>query len=221
MCYSKEISLTTYITGILLSGVLYFYGDNLDKHIALFCFVFIQMQLTEYFMWKDQKCGKMNHNATISAHILLLLQPISVLLGGLIFNTFYIPKIFIIYFLVICLVPLINAIKINLLNKKRLCSLEENTGKLEWRFSNGITNNWSSMIAIIYFTFLFASWLLVKDTKKGILMFLITVSLLIYSLYKNTESKYNIFEQWESKWCFISVITPLLIIIYNFIKQIL
>jgi hypothetical protein len=221
MCYNKEVSLTTYITGILLSFVLYFYGNNLDKHIALFCIVFIQIQLAEYFMWKDQKCGKTNHNATVFAHIVLILQPISLLLGGLIFNTFYIPKILTVYFLVICLIPLINAIKINLLNKRRLCSLEEKTGQLEWRFANGKTNDWSSIITIIYFTFLLATWFFVKDTKKGFFMFVITFSLLIYSSYKNTESKHNIFEQWESKWCFISVITPLLIIIYNFIEQML
>ena len=50
MCYNKEVSLTTYITGLLLSCVLYVYGNNLDKHIALVCAVFIQIQLAEYFM---------------------------------------------------------------------------------------------------------------------------------------------------------------------------
>ena len=87
MCYSAESSINNYGLGMLLSLGLYTLGNNYDKHFAFFIFVVIQMQLVEYFMWKDQKCGIMNKIATISANIILLLQPVSVLLGGYLFNT--------------------------------------------------------------------------------------------------------------------------------------
>ena len=54
MCFNKNSSIVSYFTASLLSVILFNYGDKIDKHIALFSLVFIQMQLVEYFMWKDQ-----------------------------------------------------------------------------------------------------------------------------------------------------------------------
>ena len=82
MCYSAESSIKNYALGMLLSLGLYTLGNNYDKHFAFFIFVVIQMQLAEYFMWKDQKCGIMNTTATIIASIILVLQAFSVLFGG-------------------------------------------------------------------------------------------------------------------------------------------
>ena len=87
MCYSAESSINNYALGMLLSLGLYTLGNNYNKHFAFFIFVVIHIQLAEYFMWKDQKCGIMNKIATISANIILVLQAFSVLFGGYLFNT--------------------------------------------------------------------------------------------------------------------------------------
>ena len=88
MCYNKDISLAVYLTTSVVSFILYLTGDKYDKHVAIFCFTFIHMQLVEYFMWLDQKCGKMNHYATEAGYYLLLLQPLVILFAGLLLKTF-------------------------------------------------------------------------------------------------------------------------------------
>ena len=74
MCYSAQSSISNYIYTTTVSLILYLYGDKYDKHISLFTFVVLQMQLAEYFMWKDQKCGITNKLATIAARFILFLQ---------------------------------------------------------------------------------------------------------------------------------------------------
>ena len=86
MCFSERSSIITFFSGLGLSLFLFLKGNKYEKHIAFFTFVFIQMQLAEYFMWKDQKCGKTNHYATVYAHFILLFQPISILIGRIIFK---------------------------------------------------------------------------------------------------------------------------------------
>ena len=64
MCYNSSSSITNYVYVTLLSIIMYLYGDKYDKHISLFAIIVVQMQLAEYFMWKDQKCGITNKIAT-------------------------------------------------------------------------------------------------------------------------------------------------------------
>ena len=92
MCYNKETSIITYVISIIFSGLLFYKGDRYDKNIAIFCFTFIQIQLAEYFMWLDQSCGLVNHYATIFAHLILMLEPISIIVGALLYDTLDVPK---------------------------------------------------------------------------------------------------------------------------------
>lgn len=211
MCYNKTSSLVSYISGTLLSLILFNYGDNTDKHIALFSIVFIQMQLAEYFMWKDQKCGTINHNASIFGHIVLLLQPISVILFGIILNTFKYPTKYLYILLIIITLPLIHKIYLYTKNKKQLCSLEQKTGNLEWVFVDGNTENWSNLSFLTYFIFLSVPWLLLKDKLKGIILFLLTI-------FSYAYKRFN-FSQWESLWCYQAVNLPLIFLVILLIKN--
>ena len=92
MCYNSSSSITNYVYVTLLSIIMYLYGDKYDKHISLFAFIVVQMQLAEYFMWKDQKCGITNKIATIAARVILFLQPLGILLGSYLFNTMTYPQ---------------------------------------------------------------------------------------------------------------------------------
>ena len=177
-----------------------------DKHISIFCLVFLQIQLIEYFMWSDQNCGKLNHYSTIAAHILLMLQPISVILFGMIFETFNISRRNLTISLIILIIPLIIVIIKNIINKKQLCSKEKQTGYLEWYFVNGNSEKWS-FFYIIYFIGLIVPWIFLKNKFKGHLISFI----LLFTL---TISKLN-FEQWESIWCFIAVIIPSIFLLIN------
>ena len=201
MCYNKESSITTYIVSSIVSLFLFFNGDKYDKTIAIFCLTFVQMQLVEYLMWIDQDCGKINHYATILGHILLILQPISIIICGLVYNTFSLPKLYLHILLIISLIPLILVINMNIKNNKQLCSKEKGSGHLEWDFVNGNTEKWSIYYVIPYFTIMLFAWFFLKNQKKGILMFIIMTIPLLYNGFN--------FKQWESMWCLVANIIPL------------
>ena len=212
MCFSKTSSATSYLTGSLLSLVLYFYGDKYDKHIAAFSLVFIQMQLAEYFMWSDQDCGKTNHYASVFAHFVLLLQPISVILFGYIFNTFILSNKILYILFGITLLPLFHKIYLYYTNNnKKLCTKEEKEGYLEWNFINDNVENWNNKEFLIYFIFLTVPWLALKDKLRGIFLFLLII---ISYTYKRMN-----FSQWESTWCYSAVKTPLIFITIMVIRN--
>jgi hypothetical protein len=58
MCYNKEVSITTYIIGIIGCINLYF-NLNLKIEAILLAYV-IQMQLIEYYIWDNISCNETN-----------------------------------------------------------------------------------------------------------------------------------------------------------------
>lgn len=201
MCYNKEISLAVYLTTSLVSLILYLTGDKYDKHISLFSIVFIHMQLVEYFMWSDQTCGNVNHYATEVGYYLLFLQPVVVLLAGLLLKTFTIPDNYVKICILITCIPIIEKI---LRKPRKVCSKGKINDHLNWDF-------WcSKIIIIIYIVFLFLPWLFLKNRQKGIIVFLFGLLTLIASHFKTYIEK-----DFRSFWCFIGTLTPLLMIILN------
>ena len=212
MCFSAEASLTSYVLGSIASLYLLIKGDKYDKHIGLFSLTFIQMQLAEFLMWIDQDCNKnINHYATIFAEYILILQPLSIILGALLFKTTNIPKNLLYLFLLISIICLINYSKGVVYNKRKLCSKSIDNSYLEW----DIIKEYDLISYIIYFIFMFLIWPFVKN-KKGLIVLIFGMLSLLFGL--NNNYKFN-FAQWESKWCFFAVLLPFLIIIYNYINK--
>ncbi|QKF94702.1 hypothetical protein QKU48_gp1244 [Fadolivirus algeromassiliense] len=86
MCWNKEVSLTTFILAVL--GVIYLFkrnGPN-DRWIAVFAGTVAMIQLAEYFMWSDLDCGTMNRYASIFALVVLALEPLMNMAGGIYFS---------------------------------------------------------------------------------------------------------------------------------------
>lgn len=214
MCFSAEASLAAYVLGTIASLYLLIKGDKYDKHIGLFSLTFIQMQLAEFLMWIDQNCNKnINHYATIFAQYILILQPFSIILGALLFKTTNISNNLLYLFLLIFIIFLINYGVRVAYNKKKLCSYSVNYfGHLKW----DVIKKYYLFNYIIYFIFMFLIWPFVKNIK-GLIVFIFSIISLLFGFTNNYE--FN-FDQWESKWCFIGVLLPLLIIIYNNINKI-
>tara|TARA_Y100000992_G_scaffold209931_2_gene144028 strand:- start:23206 stop:23874 length:669 start_codon:yes stop_codon:yes gene_type:complete len=210
MCFSAEASLTAYILSSIASLYLLINGDKYDKHIALFSLTFVQIQLAEFFMWIDQYCNKnINHYASIFAKYILILQPLSIILGAILFKSTNLPNYLLYLFLLIFIICLIDySIRIAN-NKRKLCSKTINRfGHLEWDF---IKYKYSKLLYTIYFIFMILIWPFVKNIKG--------IFVLIFGIVSFVLNKFN-FAQWESKWCFIAVLLPFLIIIYNNINKI-
>ena len=208
MCYSAESSINNYGLGMLLSLVLYTLGNDYDKHFAFFIFVVIQMQLAEYFMWKDQKCGMVNKIATISANIILVLQPVSVLFGGYLFNTLNVSNSLLlgisISYLLIGLLFIIYGFYYE---TKQICSRAPD-GYLVWFF------NINRFKVLLYFILLIIPWLYLEDFNSGFIIFLLIFgSLLIHRFYHNRQ------KEWQTKWCYYVINSVLLYISYRIVNN--
>jgi hypothetical protein len=79
MCWNKETSLISFILGTVINiGVLLYMKK---EEVTIICIIWqfiLLMQLAEYFIWLDSKCGKTNEKGTKAALILNLTQPIIV-----------------------------------------------------------------------------------------------------------------------------------------------
>ena len=79
MCYSKDLSLLSYIFGISTSLSLILFGNNIQINlvIGLFYIFVSQMQLIEFFAWSDLLCKNgLNKLSTILGPILNNSQPV-------------------------------------------------------------------------------------------------------------------------------------------------
>jgi|SaaInlStandDraft_6_1057023.scaffolds.fasta_scaffold189025_1 hypothetical protein len=82
MCYNKQSSLGVWFFSLACSIFLLVRNYPNDRWLAVIFLVAGLMQIAEFFMWSDQKCGRMNHIATMFAMFVLLIEPISIILGG-------------------------------------------------------------------------------------------------------------------------------------------
>ena len=57
MCWNAPVSLTTFITSVVMCAYLWSRdnNNNNDKALAIFIFCFSLMQLFEFFMWLNMK----------------------------------------------------------------------------------------------------------------------------------------------------------------------
>ena len=89
MCFNKEVSILTYIVGLIGCASLYF---NLNLRIeAIFLAWVVHMQLVEYFLWNNQECNDVNKNTTKIGTIINHLEPIVLWISILLFATQKIP----------------------------------------------------------------------------------------------------------------------------------
>jgi hypothetical protein len=181
-----------------------------DRWVAI---VFISaglMQLLEYFMWKDQSCGRMNHLATIGALLILLIQPIAVLIGAyyfgdLIFDKNKLAPIIWIYGIII---GIFGINWINYASKKRLCS-RPNGRHLDWDFSKWIGRPIMKIFWIMYYLVVLLFFMSHKWYLGGFIGILLIGSLLFSVFYvKNTS--------WKSWWCWIINFIPIIYILVSY-----
>jgi len=201
-----------YIIGITVSIVLYFTGDKYDKHIALFSFVFVHIQLAEFFMWYDEDCKKgINNIATYFALIILALQLISIVIGAIIFKTTYIPNNILYIILCILMIVILYTIFSNIRTSISKCSKnKKNHPHLIWDINMYDEKHFINayLYYLIYLIFLFF-----KDLNKGLIVITILLLLLLHSLYNTT----TYIREYESIWCLKSVSLPFIMILYNLI----
>lgn len=181
MCWNATVSIQSFIIGsiAIILGVLY---GSVDIVSAIFYGSIVFMQLIEYIIWTYGTNQTINYYASVSASLLLLIQPLALL--------YTIPQIKIRNKL-IALYIVIGAIYKYFI-KHTDYHISKSNGHLEW---NWLRLNKITFIGLcIYFIFLFLPIII---TKNWTILFVALLTLFTSLYYYH---KYN---TWGSMWCWI------------------
>ena len=198
MCFSKNVSMFTLLTGILGGALCYSTGLPDYKIIGLF-FAFVSlMQGIEYLLWKHQECDDYNKFLSYMGMLLNHLQPIILFILIYIYSKEKFEKnkkllltLITIYIIVITFYSL---------KFKNECTMKDNKEHLNWEWNNKENKE------IVYFIFLIcivSFGFFLPNNGKSFSLAIMLSYLISYFIYHDK----NIV---GSMWCFISVFAPLL-----------
>jgi hypothetical protein len=86
MCWSKEVSLLTFLIGTISSYTLYQFNQPMLKLYAYFFMFVTLMQGVEFFLWSHQICDDLHKQISITGMFLNLIQPVVLAILTLYFN---------------------------------------------------------------------------------------------------------------------------------------
>ena len=86
MCYNKDISIYTYIIGLVSSYLLLKNDKPSLKILGCFFLIVIHMQLIDFFLWTNNKCNYTNIQISTIGAFLNYIQPIILYLAILYYN---------------------------------------------------------------------------------------------------------------------------------------
>jgi hypothetical protein len=199
MCWNAEVSLNTFLSGTLLTSVIYILNPD-DIFAIVFILSFIIMQLLEYFIWTNIKNkGKLRFYGFLT-YFLIFLQPIMLLYFTKHYNYILLYTVLQLSLLIIWL------IFINI--EFTFLPYVAKNGHLAWNWSN--SHIYITIFSIIYLIFYLSTIYIYTNP----LIFILLVITFIYSLYN-----YLHYYTAASMWCWISnmLITVYFIIaIYKF-----
>ena len=182
MCYTKEASITAFLTGFISSLVLIYFGNKEYKFQNLtigILFLFVSfMQLFDYMMYIDPSCKSgWNKLAGYLGPLFNAFQPLVLFIflwfisdnkeikyTALIVNLVYVFYIIVIY--------------LNYLKKGQICSYPEN-GRLTWSwYNNGFGQVWNKLylfVLVFNLFFLLKYKYILYASILGLIFFVISV----------------------------------------------
>jgi hypothetical protein len=181
MCYSKNLSLMSFLFGIITSILLVKYGNleskNTNLAISSF-FIFVSlMQFIEYLLWSDIKCENgLNKFGSIIGPILNQLQPVMIIVFSLFYlkSTNIIPNNFLIFtnltYLIYVIYKYINFIN----NSNNLCTQVNSEGHLSWKWISSFNYNYYHLLVFINLINYYNNKNLIGSKIISYIMFLIS-----------------------------------------------
>ena len=208
MCYNKDISIYTYIIGLVASYLLLRNDKKNLKILGCFFMIIIQMQLVEYFLWTNNKCNSKNRTISNIGALLNLIQPIMLYLAIYYYNKDVtkennkIMNITIIIYIVALLLYSINLFPIG-------CSIvtELSSPYLQWgwfykKYPYFITIMFPlALVILMYFG-------LDKPYNLYISLIIMLSFILSYIIYRKQRS-------FGSLWCWFAVFIPITVLVYD------
>lgn len=201
MCISLEVSLVSYVLGIIMFMLVYKRNKYNDKWMAIFMIYILQMQLLEVIMWLDQKCEGYNQKASMIAYFFTIFQPLANYLTmlyilGINETTKRITFLMVPYF-----IASLFYMKENYPTEKELCTKPENDCWLEWKWMK------KNMYWVIWLISLFIPFMALSDKSfNGLFPVSYIAISLIIAFNFSKDMKYI---SKPSLWCVLQALMPI------------
>ena len=201
MCFNAEVSIITYIIGMIGSFLLF--KKNYIPEAIFYAWV-IQMQFIEFLLWKNQPCPS-NKNLQVSKTGMIInhLEPIILWLAILYFSKRKLPLMINVLMLIFIISTILYS-----LNLKMECTTvsEQSKPYLHWKWNEGNFSAWYYVLFLVSLVVLSYYGLNKGYINSIIVLISFVVSLLIYQ-NKNVVG---------SMWCFFAAFGPwILLFLYS------
>ena len=140
MCFSKELSLNSFLVGIVSSLALILFGNkklkNTNLTIGLFYLFVSLMQIIDFMMWSDLKCeNNLNKMASIAGPLFNYLQPVVFVLlaSNFVGSNHFVPTKMLIVANILYCVYVADRYQ-NYLDKEELCTQTNDENHLDWKW---------------------------------------------------------------------------------------
>ena len=201
MCFSSDSSLFTFITGIISSILLFYYGNKkYNKENLSFGLFFIYvsfMQLFDYLFWNDlDNKKKINEKVTLIAPIFNYSQPSFLFIAkSFVFKNFNLSLFSIINFIYLICISM-NYYNFIINEKELITNVKKN--HLSWR--------WKKYLNIVFYLLLSTlNFFYLTQFKYSFIIYIFgLIALLLSYFYFNYH--------FGEIWCFFVVVIPLIMI---------
>ncbi len=195
MCWNKDISINTFLFGILSLCFIYFantytkYKSPTFKNSLVYLFLLsvTSMQLIEYFLWKNINNTKLNELFSMLSALLIVAQQIILIL--MIPNKNFKYYLFLFYFIFISSYGLYYLIKNGSLFYYKTSIGKNGHLSWEWMNYNGYENIWFFLWMLFYIIPIFMC-------NSFILSFFLIVTILLSIIYIKQKT-------FGSMWCWL------------------
>lgn len=210
MCFSKNISLATYLTGCVLSIMLFRIPNPFYKVIGLFFLFVTQMQLIDFLLWSHQKCDTYHRLVSRIGMWIHVLQPIVIILLAIHYSTQVEKKANVIIaftlFYILCAFLYTRQYTTNL----QCTTPRPGISHLIWNWTQ-LPRNYT-----FYFVYVFVSlltiYLLFPHSDSVLFIILILSSHIITLIFNNNIG-------FSSIWCTYIIIIPAFYLVKHYLRE--
>ena len=209
MCYNKDISIYTYIIGLVSSYLLLKNDKPSLKILGSFFLIVIHMQLIDFFLWTNNKCNNINIQISTIGAVLNFIQPIILYLAIIYYNKDITNEnkkklnIIILLYIVGLLIYCINLFPLG-------CSsvTEKSFPYLQWSwYYKYIPNYLLTILIILPISLMLLMYFGLDKPYNLYLSLIIMLSFIIsFIIYKKQKAFGNM-------WCWIAVFIPIVLLV--------
>jgi len=197
MCFSAEVSLATYLVGVL--GCLLLAASRRAYAEAVFYLCTVHMQLLEYFMWRDPTCSPWNKRVTRWAVLVNHAEPFALYLPLLV--TAKLPLWLHLWAAVFFVLTVLYSSQV-LAEESCTTVTKESSPHLEWKWNGGRYHTAFYVLFVITLTTL-CLFLRRGAFQASVVIVSYVVSYLLYREKKAVGAM----------WCFAAALAPYLLLL--------